>query len=92
MSNQELHDMLARLHAQLQNTGHLESQDRELLRVIAADVARISDPGPDAEAPALTGAEHLPRLESMAVKFESEHPALAGSLRDFMDALGRVGM
>ena len=33
-----------------------------------------------------------PRLESLAVKFEAGHPALAETLRELMDALVKAGI
>jgi hypothetical protein len=90
MSSQELHDMLARLHAELQRAHNLDDGDRELLRGIAADFERLG--GAESAPAAPADSAHLPRLEALAVKFESGHPALAGSLRDFIDALARVGM
>jgi hypothetical protein len=33
-----------------------------------------------------------PRLESLAVRFEASHPALAETLREVIDALGKAGI
>ena len=33
-----------------------------------------------------------PRLESLAVRFEASHPALAETLREVVDALGKAGL
>ncbi len=32
------------------------------------------------------------QLESLAVKFEASHPALAGTLRQVIDTLGKAGL
>ena len=33
-----------------------------------------------------------PRLESLAVRFEASHPALAETLREVIDTLGKAGL
>ena len=55
------------------------------------------DPDPDpgsgtAPRPDPDAAGHEPRLEALAVRFEAQHPDLAGSLRQLVDLLGRAGI
>ena len=84
MSNQTLHDALARLHAELQGTPQLDEESRQLLTEIVADIGRVrSGTGDTAQAS---------RLESLAVRFGAEHPELAARLRGIADALWRVGL
>jgi hypothetical protein len=37
-------------------------------------------------------AAHTPRLESLAVRFEAGHPAIAEALRELIDALVKAGI
>jgi hypothetical protein len=84
MSNQDLHAALARLHTELQGMPALDEESRQLLAQITADIDRLRGSSADATHPA--------RLESLAVRFEAAHPALAARLRGIADALGRVGV
>ncbi|MDE2220800.1 MAG: DUF4404 family protein [Gammaproteobacteria bacterium] len=91
MSNESLHEALARLHAELQAAPQLDEESRRLLQAIAADVGRASQGGN----PATGGTAdlgHAPRLEALAVRFEAGYPALAARLRGIVDALGRIGL
>jgi hypothetical protein len=85
MSNQTLHDALARLHSELRAAPQLDEESRRLLQEIAADIGRTSGAStPDSG--------HAPRLEALAVRFEAGHPALAARLRGIVDALARIGL
>ena len=84
MSNQTLHEALARLHTELQGSPQLDAESRQLLDEIAADIGRArGTAGNEAQAS---------RLEALAVRFEAGFPALAARLRGIADALGRVGL
>jgi hypothetical protein len=89
MSHESLRDLLQRVHERLSGSGAVDERSRELLKTLVHDIERaLAQPGN-------TDAEKLdaePRLEALAVKFESEHPALAGVLRQLMDALGKAGI
>jgi hypothetical protein len=89
MSNESLRDLLERVHQRLSGEGAVDARSREMLKTLMHDIERaLAQQGKksggklDAE----------PRLEALAVKFESEHPALAGVLRQLMDALGKAGI
>jgi hypothetical protein len=86
MSAEELRETLARLHQELQRTPSLDREAQQLVMEISADIARLARPG---TAPA---ADHTSRLESLAVRFESGHPALAASVRQIIDVLGKAGV
>ena len=91
----ELQQSLSRLHSELARTPRVDEASRRLLREVLADIERLlgrETPGaaPAASAPPIEAAPR--RLEALAVEFESEHPALAGSLRQFIDLLGRAGL
>ncbi len=83
---QELRDLLAQLHARLSGATSIDPASRKLLTTLSADIEKtLARSGPAA-------ASHQPRLEALAVQFEADHPALAGALRQIVDALGKVGI
>jgi len=67
------------------------------LREVLADIERLLLPSTAAATRDVSGST-LPsqaaphRLEALAVEFEADHPALASSLRQFVDLLGRAGV
>ena len=97
-AREQLRHSLGQLHAQLMATPRVDPASRALLREILLDIERLlAVPAAAAEPAAAAGkmpaAETAPqRLEALAVEFEARHPALAGSLRQFIDLLGRGGV
>ena len=84
MSDQNLRDLLAQLHARLGTAKSLDKDERESLKTVLHDIEKaLGDE--DVDAP-------KPRLEALAVKFEADHPALADSIRQLADLLGKVGI
>ena len=86
MNESDLRSLLTQLHARLGSGVSLNADDKRLLLTVLGDIekALVSDAGtrpPDASA-----------LESLAVKFEAEHPALAGTMRRVVDSLGKAGI
>ena len=88
MTQESLPQLLARVHERLAASGSLDQESRHLLGTLVRDIERALG------GPAATGAAavHAPRLESLAVKFEAGHPALAEALRQLIDALGKAGI
>lgn len=86
MAGDELREKLARLHEELQRSPNLDRESQQQVMELSADIARLSRPG---TAPA---ADHAPRLEALAVRFESGHPRLAASMRELMGLLGGAGI
>lgn len=89
MANEELKALLTRLHGELRSAPGLDQESRRLLGVVVADIERIGAvPG------ALpTGGVATPGgLESLAVRFEADHPATAAVLRQVADVLGKAGI
>jgi Domain of unknown function (DUF4404) len=89
MSDESLRDLLERVHQRLSGDGALDARSREMLKTLMHDIERAlaqqgKKPGQKLEA--------APRLEALAVKFESDHPALAGVLRQLADTLGKAGI
>jgi predicted component of type VI protein secretion system len=94
MAQESLRELLARVHEQLKaGGGRLDADARRLLATVMRDMDRAlneADRGLDEASAAV--ASHTPRLESLAVRFEVEHPALAETLRELIDALGKAGI
>ena len=86
MNENDLRNLLTQLHARLGSAQSLDAEDRRLLGHRAGrhrEGARDQRcrPPPDASG-----------LESLAVKFEADHPALAETLRRLVDALAKAGI
>ena len=88
MDNDSLRERLAKLHAELSDVHRENPETHRSLAEILPDIKRL------AEEPAGTSKDaSLPRrLEQVAVQFEADHPALAGSVRRIVDLLGDVGI
>jgi hypothetical protein len=86
MSETDLQELLAKLHASLSRATSLDADARKLLSTVSRDIEK---------ALARSGQTHSspePRLEALAVRFEADHPALADTLRQIVDALGKAGI
>ena len=88
-SEESLRELLARVHERLSQTGSIDEESRRMLGGLMQDIGRALGQGPSGEG-AVNG--HAPRLEAMAVRFETDHPALAELLRQLTDALGKLGI
>ena len=89
MPDESLSQLLQRVRARLSEGGALDGESRQQLGSLVQDIERTV--GGSAAAPA-GAAAHAPRLESLAVRFEAGHPALAETLRELMDALVKAGI
>jgi hypothetical protein len=86
VADNTLHELLARVREHL-GAGPVEGDARQQLSALMHDIEhKLGQGSPAAAAPA------TPRLESLAVKFEASHPALAEALREVVDALGKAGL
>ncbi len=86
MSEESLRDLLARVHQHLSAGGSVEADVRAQLGTVMRDIERTLGAAAD------TTSAAAPRLETLAVKFEASHPALAETLREVIDALGKAGI
>ena len=85
MSDQELRTLLAELHVRLKRARSLDPEARKLLMAVAHDIEKAlanDDKSAVAAEP----------VEALAVRFEVDHPSLAGVLRQIMDTLGKAGI
>ena len=85
MSSQELSALLAELHQRLAQARSLDPEARKMLGTVARDIE---------QALASDDARSVPTepVEALAVRFEADHPSLAGVLRQIMDTLGKAGI
>ena len=85
MSDRDLEVLLAELHKRLKQARALDPDARKLLLTVAHDIEQAlanDDAGSVAPEP----------VEALAVRFEADHPSLAGVLRQIMDTLGKAGI
>jgi hypothetical protein len=85
MTMPDLQQLLRRLHDELGRAESLDAESRKLLDVVARDITALT-----AAQDGVSG--HLPALERIAVRFESDHPALSAVARQLIDALGKAGI
>ena len=78
-----LHERLARL-----DRAEIDARGRESLLLLLSDLTRLlGSPSLDDEDQPLTE-----RLETLAVRFEAEHPAVGHAVRQLIDALAKAGI
>lgn len=93
MPEESLRELLVRVRERLAASGGLDHEARQLLGTVMRDIERALAAHDTAAADAAgAAAGHAPRLESLAVKFEAGHPALAEALRELIGALARAGI
>ena len=66
MNDNELRDLLTQLHARLGSARSLNADDRNLLVTVLGDIEKVLETSDAGARP------DVPRLESLAVKFEAE--------------------
>jgi hypothetical protein len=88
MDSSALRQLLEKLHVQLGHTPRVDAESRELLRRLSADIDRLVQEPESQQA----AAAHGPKLKELEVKFEVDHPALAQTVRELIDALGKAGL
>jgi len=87
MADEKLHQLLTKVHEQLQQQDSLDEQSQKLLQQVLLDVKDATDNGTVELQQDLSE-----RIEQQAVQFEQAHPTLAEILRQIMDTLGRIGV
>lgn len=83
-----LREHVQALHTELADTRSVDPESRDALVTLLRDITRIlegSDAVPD-------DASLADRLETQAVRFEADHPALGAALRQLVDALAKAGI
>jgi hypothetical protein len=85
VSDEDLQDLLAQLHARLGRAKSLDGESRSLLTTVARDIEETLARGG-------TASKRPDKLEALAVRLETDHPAIAEVLREIVDTLGRAGV
>lgn len=85
MTSPDLTALLAQLHERLRSTRSLDAESRQLLATVARDIESALENDD-------TAAVEAEPVEALAVRFEADHPSLAGVLRQIMDTLGKAGI
>jgi hypothetical protein len=85
MSDRDLEILVAELHQRLKQARSLDPEARKLLTTVATDIE-------EALANDDTGSVAPEPVEALAVRFEADHPSLAGVLRQIMDTLSKAGI
>jgi hypothetical protein len=78
VGSEELPELLRKLHAELERAKTLDQESRDLLGVLARDLAKFES--------------HVSTARGFAVRFEAEHPGVAAALRQVADALAKAGI
>jgi hypothetical protein len=95
MDKNSLHDLAAKLHAELTEALRADPASREKLSDMMRDINRLIDnrlTDKGVGTPASPQGSLPDRLEGIAVQFEAAHPTLAASARRLVDLLGEVGI
>lgn len=88
MDHDRLEALLRSLRDELADAKSVDEESRRLLSNVMADIGRLLR----VPRPAADGGLLSHRLGSLAVHFEAEHPAVAGAMRQLMDALAKAGI
>ena len=84
-----LRELVRRVHERLSGARTVDEESRQLLEDLTHDIERKLQ-GDAARAELRR--DSLPRLEALAVRFETEHPALGQGLRQLVDYLAKGGI
>ena len=87
ISEKNLRELLARVRERLSQAGSVDADSRQHLSALVSEIDRAL--GEEKRGAART---HTPRLESLAVRFEADHPGLAEVIREVIDALALAGI
>jgi hypothetical protein len=90
MNDTELRGKLGSLHELLAHSPAVDAESRQLLRTLLQDIEKVLEQPSPGTAPAVPA--HANRLEEYASRFDADHPALSGLLRQVVDILGRAGI
>ena len=91
-SEKNLRELLARVRERLSHARSVDPESRKHLSTLVQDIdSALGQGGAPGEASDTAG-KHTHRLESLAVRFEADHPGLAEVIREVIDALVRGGV
>lgn len=88
MEREALRETLARLHAELEQTGPIDSELRADLERALEEIHEVMEQAPRPE----TAHPLREQLEALALRFEQSHPLLTEALGGVVRALGAMGI
>ena len=83
MSSERIRDLLAKLNRELQATGDIDAETRELLTQLNDDLDKITDGN---------GASAGERAKDLESRFAAEHPVAERIAREIADILAKMGI
>jgi hypothetical protein len=89
MSNQNLNELLEKIHRQLEQTDVTDEAGRERLRHLEADIRRLRERAGDT---AETDDPMLERFQDSIDHFETSHPELTMLISQMMTILSNAGI
>lgn len=95
-SDEQIREMLIKLHAELEQTQALDPEERALLRHLMADIQEMLDRPEGATAPDQPryqpSQKFLNRLQNSIELIEANHPALRVMVEKALDTLNLAGI
>jgi hypothetical protein len=83
-----IHQQIQALHRDLAELQTVDADTQEQLLILQADINRLlTDEAASASEHSATEA-----VESLAARFDADHPALSSALRNLVDTLGKAGI
>ena len=83
MSSERIRDLLTELHRELQATGDVDAETRELLAQLNDDLEKMTDDN---------GASAGDRAKDLESRFAAEHPVAERIAREIADILAKMGI
>lgn len=87
MDRGSLRDLLKQLHQALGGERAVDEESRRLLGTVMSDIERVLQQPAAIPDPPVSG-----RLDELVVRYEADHPAVAGAMRQLIDALAKAGI
>jgi hypothetical protein len=88
MNNQELDELLAKLHKEIEDTQSLDEKGQELLRGLSADIQELLERSEGQKA----APSMLERMETSIDHFEVSHPELTSAISSLFTILSNAGI
>lgn len=90
MDRNKLLETLKNLHTELERAESVDEESNQLLHTVMNDIRRLVDEGDVSASDA--GKSINERLKKVAVKFEADHPRVAMTMNEVLDALNKMGI
>jgi len=88
MSDQQLNDLLTRLHKELENTDEVDTETLKLVRELDTEINRLVESDTGSE-----GFDNvMDQAKAVETRFAVDHPVAERFLREIIDALAKVGI